>query len=161
VEREDGGVVTVREAQGEDLEASIEIVGLLPDYFTPDVPDKLRSDWVHCRSWVAEDQGTVVGLCVVERKTPAVAEILWAAVHPARRAQGIGTQLVEAVISMLADGGVVLLEVKTQDLSAGYAPYEATNAFWQHRGFLQIDTIDPFPGWGPGNPCALYVQSLR
>ena len=33
------------------------------------------------------------------------------------------------------------------DRSSGYRPYEATRAFWEHNGFVQIDTIDPLPGW--------------
>jgi len=28
------------------------------------------------------------------------------------------------------------------------------------RGFVQIDTIDPLPGWQPGNPSAIYVAAL-
>ena len=40
----------------------------------------------------------------------------------------------------------------TLDRSAGYPPYRATLAFWQHRGFVEVDTIDPLPGWQPGNP---------
>jgi hypothetical protein len=26
--------------------------------------------------------------------------------------------------------------------------------------FVQVDTIDPLPGWAPGNPSAIYVASL-
>jgi hypothetical protein len=33
-------------------------------------------------------------------------------------------------------------------------PYEATRAFWERRGFVQVATIDPLPGWQPGNPAA-------
>lgn len=56
--------------------------------------------------------------------------------------------------------GVVLVEVKTLDATAAYEPYVATRAFWEHRGFHQIDSIDPLPGWQPGNPSAIYVASL-
>jgi hypothetical protein len=27
-------------------------------------------------------------------------------------------------------------------------------------GFIQIDCIDPLPGWRPGNPSAIYVLKL-
>jgi hypothetical protein len=47
------------------------------------------------------------------------------------------------------------------DRSSGYRPYEATRAFWEHNGFVQIDTIDPLPGWPPGNPAAIYVAAVR
>ena len=29
------------------------------------------------------------------------------------------------------------------------------------NGFVHIDTIDPLPGWEPGNPAAIYVAALR
>ena len=45
-----------------------------------------------------------------------------------------------------------IVEAKTLDPSADYAPYDATRAFWIARGFVQFDTIDPLPGWPPGNP---------
>ena len=40
-------------------------------------------------------------------------------------------------------------------------PYEATRAFWERNGFVHVDTIDPLPGWEPGNPAAIYVAALR
>jgi hypothetical protein len=43
---------------------------------------------------------------------------------------------------------------------SGYRPYEATWAFWERNGFVHIDTIDPLPGWEPGNPAAIYVAAL-
>jgi hypothetical protein len=51
--------------------------------------------------------------------------------------------------------------VKTLDSSAGYAPYEATRAFYEHNGFVHVDTIDPLPGWPPGNPAAIYAAAIR
>ncbi len=43
----------------------------------------------------------------------------------------------------------------------GTGPYQATQAFWERKGFVQIDTIDPLPGWQPGNPAAVYVAAIR
>jgi hypothetical protein len=39
--------------------------------------------------------------------------------------------------------------------AAGYPPYVATRAFWERSGFVQVDTIDPLPGWQPGSPAAI------
>jgi len=39
--------------------------------------------------------------------------------------------------------------VKTLDASAGHQPYEATRTLWERRRFVQVDTIDPLPGWQP------------
>lgn len=73
------------------------------------------------------------------------------AVAPGRRGRGIGTVLLDRVLDDLAATGIRLVEVKTLDRSAGYPPYEATHGFWERRGFVQVDTIDPLPGWEPGN----------
>jgi hypothetical protein len=69
--------------------------------------------------------------------------------------------LIREVLRDLAADGVRLVVVKTLDSSSGYAAYEGTRAFWEQRGFVQIDTIDPLPGWQPGNPSALCVAALR
>jgi len=83
------------------------------------------------------------------------------AVDPARRGHGLGTVLLGRMLDELAADGVSVVEAKTLDRSADYQPYEATRAFWERRGFVQIDTIDPLPGWQPGNPAAIYVAALR
>lgn len=152
-------MASVRSWQPDDLDACLAIVRALPDYFTDDVPDAVRRDFARHQAWTALD-GEPVGFTVVDRRSRATAEILWAAVHPAHRGAGVGTLLVDRVLDALDADGVVLVEVKTLDRSACYAPYEATQAFWEGRGFVQVDTIDPMPGWQPGSPCALYVAAL-
>jgi len=154
------GTVSTRLASADDLNRILEIVGGLPDYFTSDVPGKIRSDFPLCWSLVIVEDGVVAGFVVVDRRSSEVAEFLWAAVDAGRRDAGLGTRLVDDVLATLLDDGVHLVEVKTLDSSSGYQPYEATRAFWEGRGFLKIDVIDPFPGWQPGNPCALYVRAL-
>jgi hypothetical protein len=66
---------------------------------------------------------------------------------------------------VLTDSGLVtalaVVEAKTLDASAGCRPYEATRAFWERSGFVQVDTIDPLPDWGPGSSAAIYVAALR
>jgi hypothetical protein len=63
-------------------------------------------------------------------------------------------------VADLAASGVLVVEVKTLDESAGYEPYVATRAFWEARGFVQVDCVDPLPGWRPGNPSAIYIAAL-
>jgi hypothetical protein len=64
------------------------------------------------------------------------------------------------VLGALRDQGTALVEVKTLDRSADYAPYEAANAFYERNGFVQIDCIHEFPDWPAGNPAAIYVAAL-
>ena len=143
------------------------IIRDLPDYFTDDVPEKATRDAARHEAWVLTESGsgsgsgTLAGIAVAERKSPQGAEILWLAVAAPHRAQGHGTRLLAHVLDHLAAEGISVVEAKTLDRSSGYAPYEATRAFWERNGFVHVDTIDPLPDWPPGNPAAIYVAALR
>ena len=109
---------------------------------------------------VATQAEEAIGFVLVERRYRTAAEITFAAVLPEHHARGVGTQLVDHALGELGEEGVAVVEVKTLDASSGYEPYVATRAFWERRGFHQIDCIDPLPGWQPGNPSAIYVVAL-
>jgi GNAT superfamily N-acetyltransferase len=151
----------VRRFRAGDAPAVVAIIRGLPDYFTDDVPAKAEQDVTSHEAWVVTDSGTVAGFAVVARKSPGGAEILWMAVHAARRGRGHGTALLGHVLDQLAAAGISVVEVKTLDSSSGYQPYEGTRAFWERNGFVYIDMIDPLPGWPPGNPAAIYAAALR
>jgi GNAT superfamily N-acetyltransferase len=151
----------VRPFAAEDAAAAVAIIEGLPDYFTEDVPAKVRDDVGTHDAWVLTDSGTVAGLAVVARKSPGGAEVLWMAVEAGHRGRGYGTQLLRHVLGCLATAGISVVEAKTLDASSGYEPYEATRAFWERNGFVHIDTIDPLPDWPPGNPAAIYAAAIR
>ena len=151
---------SVRVAAAPDAAACVEIVAGLEDFFTDDVPDKVRSDLRDHGGWVIEDAGEVVGFVIAERRGARAAEILWAAVAADRRGGGLGTRLIDHALDELGADGVQIVEVKTLDASADYAPYDASRAFWSARGFVQFDIIDPLPDWPPGNPAALLAVAL-
>jgi hypothetical protein len=44
---------------------------------------------------------------------------------------------------------------------AGFAVAARKSPGGGEIGFIHIDTIDPLPGWSPGNPAAIYVVALR
>ena len=155
-----GRRLQLRTATAQDAGTCEAIVAGLPDYFTDDVPDKVRSDLRDHGGWVIDDAGDVVGFVIVQRRGTRAAEILWAAVAADRRGAGLGARLVDHVLDELSADGVQIVEVKTLDPSADYAPYDATRAFWLARGFIQLDTIDPFADWPPGNPAAILAVAL-
>jgi ribosomal protein S18 acetylase RimI-like enzyme len=97
---------------------------------------------------------------LAEARSSRSAEITYAAVAPERRRQGLGSALLRAILDDLAQDDIALVEVKTLDTSAGYEPDVATGAFWERHHFVQIDRIDPLPGWQLGNPAAIYVLAL-
>ena len=153
-------MASVRAATAQDAATCTAIVAGLDDFFTDDVPDKVRSDLREHGGWVIDDAGGVVGFAIVQRRGRGAAEILWAAVAADRRGAGLGARLIDHVLDELSADGVQIVEVKTLDPSADYAPYDATRAFWLARGFIQLDTIDPFPDWPPGNPAAILAVAL-
>lgn len=154
-------MTVVRRLAAADRAAVRRIVCALPEYFTSDVPDKVERDAADHEGWVCADSGAVAGFAVVARRSAGGAEILWMAVDPARRGHGLGTALLQRMLGELAADGISVVQVKTLDRSADYEPYVATRAFWERRGFVYLDMIDPLPGWPPGNPAAIYVAALR
>ena len=153
-------MASVRAATAHDAGTCTAIVAGLADFFTDDVPDKVRSDLRDHGGWVIDDAGGVVGFAIVQRRGRGAAEILWAAVAADRRGAGLGARLIDHVLDELSADGVQIVEVKTLDPSADYAPYDATRAFWLARGFIQLDTIDPLPDWPPGNPAAILAAAV-
>jgi ribosomal protein S18 acetylase RimI-like enzyme len=151
----------VRRFEAGDAPAAAAIICGLPDYFTDDVPAKVEREAASHQAWVLTDSGEVAGFAVAARKSPGGAEILWIAIDAARRGRGHGTRLLSHVLDHLGADRISVVEAKTLDRSSGYRPYQATRAFWERNGFIHIDTIDPLPGWQPGNPAAIYVAALR
>jgi len=156
-------MVAVRRLRIGDVPAAVAVVQRSPDYFTSDVPDKIQHDAVNHDAWVVVDSGSgdVAGFAIVARKSAEAAEVLWIAIDAACRRRGHGTLLLRHVLEVLATDGICVVEAKTLDASSGYQPYVATRAFWERNGFVQIDTIDPLPGWEAGNPAAIYVAAIR
>lgn len=150
----------IRRTKPVDVDACVRICVASPEYFSADVPEKVRADLEQHDCWALIEGDTVAGFVVVDRRSDRAVELLWAAVAPDRRGTGLGSALLSAVLDELTRAGVALVEVKTLDSSADYPPYEATRAFWERHGFVQLDTIDPLPGWSLGNPAAIYVAGL-
>jgi hypothetical protein len=140
--RDPGVLAHADTASGDvDVDGCIEVLRGLPDYFTPDTHQQvavgIRADDAWCRG-----HGRIVGKPVLlQQRYRLSAEITSKAIEQARSL------------------GLRAIEVKTLDESSDYEPYIATRAFWERMGFVQIDCIDPLPGWPPGNPSA--IRDLR
>ena len=152
--------VHVRRASDADADRCVDVLRQLPDYFTPDTYEEVANGVRADVAWVAEDGGRVIGCLVLQQRYELSAEITFAAVDPKVRQQGIGKAMTAQAIKHARLVGLRAIEVKTLDESAGYEPYVATRAFWERMGFVQIDCIDPLPGWQPGNPSAIYILPL-
>jgi ribosomal protein S18 acetylase RimI-like enzyme len=153
-------MTTVRRCTPVDIEACVTIVHALPDHFTDDVPAKVADDLRTHHGWVAAGSDAILGFVVVAQRSRHAAEVLWLAVAPAAQRIGIATRLLDQALDELHADGLKIVETKTLDASVDYPPYNGTRAFWQQYGFVQVDTIDPLPGWQPGNPAAIYIAAL-
>ncbi|MCR6711676.1 MAG: GNAT family N-acetyltransferase [Demequina sp.] len=109
-------------------------------------------------TWAVSDaQDRVVGVLLVERHFPHVAEIHLMVVERSLQGMGVGTALVSA---LEADGraqGVALLEVKTLGASDPNPEYARTRRFYESVGFLPLEETDL---WGEDTPCLIMVKPI-
>lgn len=102
-------------------------------------------------------EGPVIGLTLVDRHFPHVAELHLMVVHRERHGYGVGTAMVEAIAEDGRRRGVRLLQVKTLGASHPDAGYALTRRFYESVGFLPLEETDL---WGPDNPCLFMVRPL-
>jgi GNAT superfamily N-acetyltransferase len=153
-------MLSIRRASATDATTCRYLATTLPDYFAAEDLDAIERDAGVHDCWIAKLDERPISFLIAEQRSAVLAEIVWLATTEKWRGRGIGTSLLTHVIDELAQTGVQIVGVKALDTSAGYEPYESTHAFWRRRGFVQVDTIDPLPGWRPGNPAAIYVAAL-
>lgn len=132
----------------------------LNEYFTKDAITTLSRDLLIHSLYIALNSKDLVGFTTIHKKSNYISEVSFMAVKREHHRQGIGSALVDRVTNDLRSQGIRLLEVKTLSADVDYFPYEKTRRFYEKNGFIHLDTIDPFPGWEPGSPCAIYVKIL-
>lgn len=153
--------VVIRRATGADHASCLAIGRVLPQYFSPSGIEQMGRDLELHETWIAVRSETITGFAILERKSSAVIEILWLAVRPDEQGAGVGSTLIEMAVEDARRAGIVALEVKTRAETPGRGSnYAGTRRFYERHGFVLLDVIDPFPGWMPGNPCAIYIRPL-
>ncbi|UCE35877.1 MAG: GNAT family N-acetyltransferase [Thermoplasmata archaeon] len=143
-----------------DIDSCLSIAKELKQYFTEEAILKMGEDLKSHVLYVALDSVAVVGFVTIYNKNKHVAEISWIGVKLDFQHQGIGSALIDHITFDLKSQGIKLLEVKTLAEDGKYKPYEITRRFYEKMGFVHLDTIDHYPGWGPENPCAIYIKVL-
>lgn len=109
-------------------------------------------------TWTVRDaDGRVVGVTLVDRHFPHVAEVHLTVVDRAHHGTGVGTAMLAAIEADAAPRGVRLLEVKTLGASHPDAGYARTRHFYEKAGFLALEETDL---WGEGTPCLIMVKPL-
>lgn len=138
------------------------IARALPEHFNARGLEEMGRDLGRDRGWVAlEGTGDFVGFVVVREAEDGSEEILWLAVSPAAQRRGVGRALVEEVARDARARGVRTVRVRTLADTVPSPAYAGTRAFYLRLGFRLEEVVDPYPGWEPGNPCAVYERPSR
>lgn len=142
-----------------DAEACDGIIASLPEWFGLEEGIRACAHAVRSHAGLVSDaNGEVTGFLTYVRHSPATAEITWMGVHAAERGHGIGTALMQELITVLSASGARLLLVQTLSDREDPGPeYAATRAFYLARGFRPAAELDLF---GPENPIQLMSRSI-
>jgi len=109
-------------------------------------------------TWTVRDAGgAVVGVTLVRRHLPHVAEIHLTVVDRAAHGRGVGTAMMAAIEADARGRGVRLLEVKTLGASHPDPGYARTRRFYERTGFLALEETGL---WGEDSPCLIMVKPL-
>ena len=153
-------VLYTRTGSEKDHKSCLKIAEDLDKFFEEQGLAKMKKDIKKHNLYVCEKDDEILGFLICEIKNEDVAEILWMAVEKTKRNKGIGTELMEYLVDDLNKKEMKLLMVKTLAEKEDYEPYEYTRMFYKRKGFFLLETVDPYPGWTEGNPCAIYVKIL-
>ncbi len=142
----------------EERRACLEIAKALPEWFNEVGLKAMERDLREEETFIAVEDGQVLGFVTLKPVSDKALEILWMAVRRELRGKGIGTEMLRFVERWARGGGFEVLVVKTSgDLS--YRPYDETRRFYEKRGFVRVALIDPYPEWG--EEALIYVKCIH
>ncbi|MFP4498277.1 MAG: GNAT family N-acetyltransferase [Vulcanimicrobiota bacterium] len=142
------------------IEDCLEIAAGLPDYFNRSGLVQLKKDLQAHNLHVIKINEETAAFITVIHKNSSVTEITWLAVKKEFQNQGLGGMLLKEITGNLEQEGRKLITTKTLSAGVDYPPYEITRRFYKKNKFIEIDEIDPYPGWEAGNPCLLLARIL-
>lgn len=107
----------------------------------------------------AFDENKMVGFIDFKEINDEAVELAWIVIEPESQGKTIGTSLVKEGLSLLPKK-YVLCETKTLSEIDPDPEYARTRNFYKKLGFIPLETINPYPGWGKDNPCQIFVKIL-
>lgn len=140
----------------EDVARLLETV---PEWFGRDESNAEYIEAAHTKeTWsVRSNTGRVIGLTLLDRHFPHVAEIHLTVVDREFHGSGVGSAMLAAIEADAINNGVKLLEVKTLGSSHPDEGYRRTRHFYEKWGFLPLEETDL---WGEDTPCLIMVKPL-
>ena len=138
--------------------ACLDIARALPEWFNDAGLKAMERDLKSETTFIAVENGRVLGFITVKPIDKKALEILWMAVKREFRGKGIGTEMLRFVERWAEERNFEILVVKTSgDLS--YEPYDETRRFYERRGFVRVALIDPYPEWD--EEALIYAKCLK
>jgi GNAT superfamily N-acetyltransferase len=142
-----------------DAPACEAIMRGLPDWFgiEESIVDYVR-DVERMPTFVAADDGRVVGFLTINRHYEHAAEIQVMGVLADHHRQGVGRALVRRAEEWLRERGVEYLQVKTVGPSRECEHYARTREFYLAVGFRPLEEMKTL--WNEANPCLVQVKKI-
>lgn len=105
------------------------------------------------RTWVAEDQGSIVGFVVASRDPVRVGHIITIDVLEGFRRQGTGTRLMDVAEDWARKAGLQLIYLETAEDNL------AAHRFYEARGYRKVDKVERY--YGNGQAAWVMVKHLE
>lgn len=158
-ERAVKGVIWAARRDGQVPEDVARLLTTVPEWFGR---AESNAEYVEAarakETWTVRDSdGAVVGVTLVDRHYPHLAEIHLIVVDRAAHGSGVGSAMIAAIEADAIERGVRLLEVKTLGASDPHPGYARTRHFYEGRGFLPLEETDL---WGADTPCLIMIKPL-
>jgi len=138
--------------------AAFMIAERLSDYFDKEGLKQIEKDTKEHLLYGAYSGEGMIGFVTYKEINPEAIEMSWLGVLPERQGKGVGEKLVSQTLDELSSKYKVC-GVKTLSETDPYEPYKNTRAFYKRMGFIAIETINPYPGWGD-NACQIFVKFI-
>ena len=105
------------------------------------------------RTWVAEEQGSIVGFVVASREPSRVGHIITIDVLEGSRRQGTGTGLMKVAEGWARKAGLQLIYLETAEdnLSA--------HSFYEARGYRKVDKVEQY--YSNGQAAWVMIKHLK
>ena len=142
-----------------EYEKAIQVAKMCEDCFETGMQQLIKDIRLHLLygAFIKEE---LVGFVTYKENNEDVIETSWLAVSPEQRGKGIGTKLIMETRKELKRK-YKICEVKTLAETHMDAGYAKTRNFYKKLGFISLEIISPYPGWGVDNPCQIFVKFLR
>ena len=143
-----------------EFEKALGIAKTLPEFFTQQGLDEIKVQLPDQAVYGAYDGEELIACISYKKVNDSTIDIAFLFMLETYHGKGIGTRLVEE--SLAVEGGEFkVCQVNTLAETVEDAGYARTRKFYEKLGFIPIEIIHPYPGWGMENPCQIYVRFLK